>query len=120
MKIKAEDLWPLVLDFIETYIGKDELKAFKKYFKVEVEKEKDPLVKLGGIKALLETFLKNNKKALKAFKASKKQQQQKDDDSSSSESEKEKSKKKTTLAGSKRKRADSKASDAGSTKAKKR
>ena len=119
MKIKAEDLWPLVLDFIETYIGKDELKAFKKYFKVEVEKEQDPLVKLGGIKALLETFLKNNKKALKVFKASKKQQQQKDDDSSS-ESEKEESKKKTTLAGSKRKRADSKASDAGSTKAKKR
>ena len=77
------------------------------------------MVKQGGIKALLETFLKNNKKALKVFKASKKQQQQKDDDSSS-ESEKEESKKKTTLAGSKRKRADSKASDAGSTKAKKR
>ena len=66
MKISAEDVWPIVLDFIEAYLGKDELKAFEAYFKVTADKSvADPLVKAGGIKALLQSFFKNNKKAYK-------------------------------------------------------
>ena len=59
MKVQAEDLWPLVLDFVKTYLGKAELKAFKKQFKLdEVDLESDPLVEAGGMQALLATFLK--------------------------------------------------------------
>ena len=54
------------MDFIEAYLGKDELKAFEAYFKVTADKSvADPLVKAGGIKALLQSFFKNNKKAYK-------------------------------------------------------
>ena len=49
MNIKAEEVWPLILDFIEQYVGKTELKAFKKYFKVKVDQSEDPLVKGGGM-----------------------------------------------------------------------
>ena len=52
-------MWPLVLDFIETYVGKAELKAFKEHFDVKgVEQKDDVLVKAGGIQALLGSFFK--------------------------------------------------------------
>jgi hypothetical protein len=37
MKIKAENLWPLILHFVEEYFGEDDLKAFKKYFDLTIE-----------------------------------------------------------------------------------
>lgn len=37
MKVSADDLWPLILDFIETYVGEDELESFKKFFKVDIK-----------------------------------------------------------------------------------
>ena len=37
MKIKAENLWPLILHFVEEYFGEDDLKAFKKYFELTIE-----------------------------------------------------------------------------------
>ena len=49
MKIGAEDVWSVVLDFIETYLGEEELEAFKTHFKVNVDHAKDPLVKAGGL-----------------------------------------------------------------------
>ena len=50
MKVTAEDLWPLVLDFISKHVGKAELKAFTKHFSIgAVNVEEDPLVKAGGL-----------------------------------------------------------------------
>ena len=49
MKVQAEDVWPLVLDFISTYVGKAELKAFKKHFSVTQDHKDDILVKAGGV-----------------------------------------------------------------------
>ena len=72
MNIKAEEVWPLILDFIEQYVGKAELKAFKKYFKVKVDQSEDPLVKAGGMKTILQSFFKHNKKAYKVFMQSRK------------------------------------------------
>ena len=37
MKIKAENLWPLILHFVEEYFGVEDLKAFKKYFDLKIE-----------------------------------------------------------------------------------
>lgn len=37
MKVSADDLWPLILDFIESYFGEDDLDSFKKYFKVDIK-----------------------------------------------------------------------------------
>ena len=37
MKIKAENLWPLILHFVEEYFGEDDLKAFKQYFELTIE-----------------------------------------------------------------------------------
>ena len=37
MKVKADDLWPLILDFVETYVGDDELEKFKKFFKLNID-----------------------------------------------------------------------------------
>ena len=53
MKIGAEDVWAVVLDFIQTYLGEDELNAFKTHFKVTLEHSQDPLVKAGGLQAML-------------------------------------------------------------------
>lgn len=39
MKVEAEDLWPLVLDFVETYFGEEELASFKKFFKLKINHE---------------------------------------------------------------------------------
>ena len=61
MKVKAEDLWPLILDFVESYFGKEDLEAFKKYFDLNLKHKKDPLVQAGGLPAMLGCFLKNNK-----------------------------------------------------------
>lgn len=69
MKVQAEDLWPLILDFVETNFGEDDLASFKKYFSLKVDHKKDPIVKAGGLQAMLATFLKSNKEVLKAFKA---------------------------------------------------
>ena len=49
MKVEAEDLWPLILDFVETHFGEEDLASFKKYFKLKIAHKKDPLVKAGGI-----------------------------------------------------------------------
>lgn len=29
MKIEAEALWPLILDFVESFFGEDDLESFK-------------------------------------------------------------------------------------------
>ena len=104
MKLQAEDLWPLVLDFIKNYVGKAELKAFKKHFSVkDLDESEDPLVKAGGMQAMLTALFKADKKAYKAFVKAKKSAKADDSDSD---------KESKTLAGKKRKRADSQASDA--------
>ena len=58
MKVKAEQLLPLVLDFIGENYGKKDLKAFAKYFDLEIDFESDPLVEAGGLKVMLESYLK--------------------------------------------------------------
>ena len=98
MKVEAEDLWPLILDFVETHFGEDDLASFKKFFKLKIAHKKDPLVKAGGIQAMLGCFLKHNKDVFKTFKAH--LSSKTNEESSSSESEDEKPKK---LAGKKRK-----------------
>ena len=65
MKLAAEDVWAIVLDFIETYLGDEELDAFKSHFNVSLDHKNDPLVKAGGLQAMLSTFFKSNKKAYK-------------------------------------------------------
>ena len=100
MKVEAEDLWPLILDFVETHFGEEELASFKKFFKLKVAHKKDPLVKAGGIQAMLGCFLKHNKDVFKTFKA---HLSGKKKESSSSESESEEEEKpKKKLAGKKR------------------
>jgi len=63
----------LIMDFVETYFGEDDLKQFIKYFSldkvVKGDHRSDPIVKHGGLTAMLTCFLKNNKEALKEFKA---------------------------------------------------
>ena len=58
---------PLVLDFISTNYGKEDLKAFKKHFKIKVKHQDDALVKAGGLNKMLETFFKYNKSAYKEY-----------------------------------------------------
>ena len=77
MKIAAEDLWPLVMDFLEEYYSKEDFKAFKKYFKLKVDTENDPYVEAGGMKAMLKCFIKNNKQLKKALKDKKDKKQSK-------------------------------------------
>lgn len=114
MNIGAEDVWPLVLDFIKKYVGKTELKAFKKHFSIEIEESDDPLVKAGGISALLQSYFKNNKQAYKAFvKAKKAKAKAADSSDANSDSEDDKPTKKKAKkeeVGKKRKRSDSQAS----------
>lgn len=43
MKVQAEDLWPLVLDFIESHFSKEEFKSFKKHFHVDIKHKVSPL-----------------------------------------------------------------------------
>ena len=65
MKISAELLLPLILSFIKDFYTEKDLKAFCKYFALDEEvskMEKDPLVKAGGLKTILETALKNDVK----------------------------------------------------------
>ena len=61
------------MDFVETYFGEDDLKSFIKYFSldkvVKGDHKADPIVKHGGLQAMLACFLKSNKDALKEFKA---------------------------------------------------
>lgn len=68
MKITADHLWPLILHFVQEYFGQEDLAAFKTYFKLQVEHADDPLVKAGGIKAILSGFFKQNKSVYKQFK----------------------------------------------------
>lgn len=44
MKIKAENLWPLILGFVQDYFGEEDLAAFKTYFDLKIEHDEDPLV----------------------------------------------------------------------------
>jgi len=62
------------MDFVETYFGEDDLKSFVKYFSLDKfvkggDHKTDPIVKHGGLQAMLACFLKYNKDALKEFKA---------------------------------------------------
>ena len=61
------------MDFVESYFGADDLASFKKYFsldsKLHGHHSKDPIVKAGGLQAMLACFLKHNKDVLKEFKA---------------------------------------------------
>jgi hypothetical protein len=61
-------LWPLVLDFVETYFGAADLDHFKKFFSLTIDHSADPIVKAGGLQAMLACFLKGNKAVLKDFK----------------------------------------------------
>lgn len=61
-------MWPLILDFVETYFGEEDLAHFKKYFSLTIDHSSDPIVKAGGLQAMLACFLKNNKNVLKEFK----------------------------------------------------
>ena len=72
MKVQADDVWPVVLSFIEQYVGKKELKAFKEQFSVDIDHSEDTLVKAGGIPTLLATFFKHNKAEYKKFVKAKK------------------------------------------------
>ena len=96
MKVQAEDLWPLILDFLEDNFSKEDYKAFKKYFKLKVDTSDDSLVAAGGMKAMLASFLKNNKKAYKAFK----KQHGKEDDSGDEKVSGKKRKRNSSVAGS--------------------
>ena len=62
-------MWPLILDFVETYFGEEDLAHFKKYFSLTIDHSSDPIVKAGGLQAMLACFLKSNKDVLKDFKA---------------------------------------------------
>ena len=69
MKIKAENLWPLILHFVEEYFGNEDLEAFKKYFTLQIDDHNDdPLVKAGGLKAILSGYFKQNKAVYSKFK----------------------------------------------------
>lgn len=121
MKIGAEDVWAVVLDFIKTYLGEEELDAFKTHFNVTLDQTQDALVKAGGMQAMLQCFFKNNKKAYKQFliaKKSKKESESGDEVADKKKDKKAKAKKAaksaSTLAGQKRKRSDSQVSDSPS------
>ena len=43
MKIKAENLWPLIMDFIEKFFGDDDLKSFVKYFDLDINHQVSPI-----------------------------------------------------------------------------
>jgi hypothetical protein len=68
MKVQAEDLWPLILDFVEQNFGEEDLAGFRKYFSLKGDHSKDPIVKAGGLQAMLGCFLKHNKEVFKSFK----------------------------------------------------
>jgi|DEB19_MinimDraft_2_1074335.scaffolds.fasta_scaffold77769_1 hypothetical protein len=68
MKIKADHLWPIILHFVEEYFGQEDLESFKEYFSLKLEHSNDPLVKAGGIKAILSEYFKHNKPVYKKFK----------------------------------------------------
>lgn len=57
------------MDFVETYFGEDDLAHFKDFFSLkDIEHASDPIVKAGGLQAMLACFLKSNKEVLKDFK----------------------------------------------------
>ncbi len=58
----------MVLDFVETYFGASDLEHFKKFFSLTIDHSSDPIVKAGGLQAMLACFLKGNKEVLKDFK----------------------------------------------------
>jgi hypothetical protein len=61
MKITAETFYPLIIDFLCSSVGEDEAKSLAKALEVEnLSVEDDPLVKAGGLTALLKNFLKQN------------------------------------------------------------
>ena len=90
MKVAAEDLWPLVMDFLEEYYSKEDFKAFKKYFKLKVDTEDDPYVEAGGMKAMLKCFIKNNKDLKKKLKQSKDKEEKQAKDKKEKKSKKRK------------------------------
>ncbi|CDW72628.1 UNKNOWN [Stylonychia lemnae] len=118
MKIGAEDLWPLILDFIQTFFGAEDLKHFKEYFKLKIKHEvqfncllyifqNDPIVKAGGIQVLLGNYLKHNKEIYKQYKKhlkNKKKAESSDEESgeSSDDEDSKKKQKNGKLVGKKR------------------
>ena len=72
-EINAEKLVPLLLHFAQEYLDKKDYKKLVKHFDSEVDVAADLIVKkTGGIKGLLECFLKHNKGARKEIIPSKK------------------------------------------------
>ena len=60
MKIHANTLIPVVLDFLVTYIGEEEAEEFAKICETTMDEAKEnPLVKAGGFNALLKIYLKH-------------------------------------------------------------
>ena len=53
---------------METYFGASDLEHFKKFFSLTIDHSTDPIVKAGGLQAMLACFLKGNKEVLKDFK----------------------------------------------------
>lgn len=68
MKITADHLWPVIMHFVDEYFGEEDLEAFKSYFKLQIDHTDDPLVRAGGIKAILTGYFKQNKSVYKQFK----------------------------------------------------
>ena len=71
MKVKAEHLLPLVLDFAKQYLSEKDFKKLTKSLdrEGECEFEKSVLVKQGGLSEILACYFKHNKKAFKQFKS---------------------------------------------------
>ena len=70
MKVKAEHLLPLVLDFAKEFLSKDDFKVLKgslEHEGLKTEFKDDVLVKAGGLTAILTCFLKNNKEHINKY-----------------------------------------------------
>lgn len=71
MKVKAEYLLPLVLDFAKEFLSKDDFKVLKgslEHEGLKTDFKDDVLVKAGGLTAILTCFLKHNKEVYSGFK----------------------------------------------------
>ena len=68
MKITAEHLLPLLLDYVNEYFGAEDCAQFQEYFKIaQSDFKKDVLVAQGGLKHIVEQYFKHNKPAYKKF-----------------------------------------------------
>ena len=61
MKIEADTLQPLIVDFLASFYGDETADEYQEMFGLSLSKkklQKDPLVKAGGLTTLLQSFLK--------------------------------------------------------------